>query len=110
MNNGNYDMGQGDGFGRWDFGNLNLHFADNHDQPRFLSTVGDWEQMAAVAGLMTMIEGVGSLYYGSEQAFNTGGKNGVGAYPAMFDHAFQADNAAGDRFEMTYWLYKRSPR
>ncbi len=107
MNGGAYDMGQGDGVGRWDFGNMNLHFADNHDQPRFLSTVGDWDQMASVTALMTMIEGVGSLYYGSEQAFNTGGKNGVGAYPAMFDHPFQSGNANGDRLDMTYWLYKR---
>lgn len=110
MNNGAYDMGQGDGVHRWDYGNLNLHFADNHDQPRFLSTVGDWGQMSAVAALLTTIEGVGSLYYGSEQAFNTGGKNGVGAYPAMFDHPFQEGNSAGDRFDMTSWLYKRIAR
>ncbi|HBP20054.1 MAG TPA: hypothetical protein DEA08_19980 [Planctomycetes bacterium] len=110
QNNGSYDMGQGDGVNRWDFGNLNLHFADNHDQPRFLSTVGDWEQMAAITALMTTIEGVGALYYGSEQAFNTGGKEGVGPYAAMFDHPFQRDNARGDRLDMTYWLYKKIAR
>lgn len=110
MNNGAYDMGQGDGTQRWDFANMNLHFADNHDQPRFLSTVGDWDQMAAVTALVTMIEGVGSLYYGSEQAFNTGGKNGVGAYPAMFDHPFTEGNSRGDKFDMSAYLYQRIAR
>jgi glycosidase/endonuclease/exonuclease/phosphatase family metal-dependent hydrolase len=110
MNNGSYDMGQGDGTTTWNFANMNLHFADNHDNPRFLSTVGDWDQMAAEIGLLTTIEGVGGVYYGSEQAFNTGGKDGRGAYSAMFDHPYQFDNAAGDNLNMTHYLYKNVAR
>ncbi|OGH62007.1 MAG: hypothetical protein A3I06_04580, partial [Candidatus Lindowbacteria bacterium RIFCSPLOWO2_02_FULL_62_12] len=108
MNNANYDMGQGDGT-TWTFGNMNVRFADNHDVARFLSS-GDQDRMLSVAGLMTTIEGVGGLYYGSEQAFNTGGTDGRGAYAAMFDHPFQWDNASGDNFNQAFWLYKKIAR
>ncbi|MBP7652450.1 hypothetical protein KA977_03445, partial [Candidatus Dependentiae bacterium] len=104
MNNSSYDMGQGS---NWSAANMNLHFLDNHDQQRFLGDGGAWDRMLPAWGLISLIEGVGGLYYGSEQCFNTGGKDGRGAYSAMFDHPYQFDNAAGDKFDMTNWMYKK---
>jgi len=103
MNNSNWDFGQGPS---WTYANMNLHFADNHDLQRFLAS-GDQDRMLSVTGLLTMIEGVGGTYYGSEQAFNTSGTDGRGAYAAMFSHAYEWDNAVGDNFNMTYWLYQK---
>jgi len=48
------------------------------------------------------------MYYGSEQCFNSGGKDGRGAYGSMFDHPYQFDNAKrGDDFDMTYFMYQK---
>ncbi|MEK8024161.1 MAG: alpha-amylase family glycosyl hydrolase, partial [Candidatus Hydrogenedentota bacterium] len=106
MNNASYDMGQGNGTTVWNFGNMNVHFADNHDVARFLSS-GDWDRMLSVQGMLTMIEGLGAMYYGGEQAFNTAGTDGRGAYGALYDHPFQWDNAVGDNVNMSFWLYKK---
>ncbi|HOK42010.1 MAG TPA: Ig-like domain-containing protein, partial [bacterium] len=103
MNTYDYDMGQGT---NWSFGNLNLHFVDNHDQQRFLA-YQDWDKMLPALAVVCLIEGVGGVYYGSEQCFNTPGKDGRGAYPAMFAHPFEFDNAVGDNFNMCYWMYKK---
>ena len=84
-------------------------FLDNHDQPRFLSIPGaNAGRLKVALVFLYTAQGIPSLYYGTEQAFN-GGKDPFDRED-MFAGQFEWGPSRGDNFNMTHPLFQHVAR
>jgi len=82
-------------------------FLDNHDQPRFLNRSqanNNWDRLKSALVFLYTGQGIPSLYYGTEQAFNGG--DDPADREDMFAGQFKDGPRAVDSFNMTHPLFQ----